>query len=216
MPLYLSDDDVDADRYSAESLREAREELDAVTPDDAERTAPGSTRQPGIPADRDADFTRDAELSRREALGVLVSASAAQGVAEAQTRIVPARQPDGPGPGPEIMAADTLQGDRVLNLQGELLGKIRDIMLDVRHGRIAYAVLSSGGAMGLGDRLYAVPWSALTLDAEQRCFVLEISRERLMSAPAFDREQWPSMADPAFVTSVHDYYGRPSYWKSPV
>ena len=65
------------------------------------------------------------------------------------------------GPGPEIMAADTLEGDRVVNIDGEQLGKIRDIMIDVPNGRIAYAVMSSGGIMGLGDKLFAVPWPSL-------------------------------------------------------
>lgn len=116
------------------------------------------------------------------------------------------------GPGAEVMAADTLQGYAVLNRQGELLGKIRDLMVDVSRGRIAYAVLSSGGVIGFGDRLYAMPWSALTLDAERRCFILDVDKARLRAAPGFDKEHWPSMADARFAKSVHDYYGVESYW----
>src|ERR1700757_5074279 len=69
------------------------------------------------------------------------------------------------GPGPEVMAADTLEGDPVVNESGETLGKIRDIMIDVPSGRVAYAVLSVGGLMGMGNKLFAIPWAALVLDA---------------------------------------------------
>ena len=116
------------------------------------------------------------------------------------------------GPGPEVMAADTLEGDRVVNGAGEDLGKIRDIMIDVPNGRVAYAVLSSGGMLGIGDRLFAVPWSAMMLDADRHCFVLDVSRDRLKSAPGFDKDHWPTMADPVWATSVHEYFGSQPYW----
>jgi len=116
------------------------------------------------------------------------------------------------GPGPEIMAADTLEGDRVVNAAGDQLGKIRDIMIDVPNGRIAYAVLSSGGVMGLGDKLFAIPWNALVLDADNHRFVLDIDKERLKNAPGFDKDHWPSMADSRFAQSVYEYYDTPPYW----
>src|ERR1051325_2479606 len=71
----------------------------------------------------------------------------------------------GDGPGPEVMDAKTLIGDDVVNGQGEDLGNIEAIMLDVTSGRIAYAVLSFGGFLGMGSKLFAIPWGALTLDA---------------------------------------------------
>lgn len=116
------------------------------------------------------------------------------------------------GPGPEIMASDTLEGDTVVNLTGETLGKIRDIMIDVPSGRVAYAVMSVGGVMGIGDKLFAVPWNALVLDADNHCFVLDVSKERLKDAPGFDKEHWPELADARFATSVYEYYGTPPYW----
>jgi sporulation protein YlmC with PRC-barrel domain len=117
------------------------------------------------------------------------------------------------GPGPQVMAADTLQGNKVINLQGEQLGEIQDIMLDVPSGRIAYAVLSFGGVLGIGDKLFAIPWSALTLDADRDCFVLDIDKERLKHAPGFDKDHWPSMADPVWGTGVHSFYKRRPYWE---
>lgn len=117
------------------------------------------------------------------------------------------------GPGPQLMAADTLQGDSVMNPQGEDLGDIKAIMLDVRQGRIAYAVLSFGGLMGIGDKLFAIPWHALTLDTEKKCFILNISKEKLKAAPGFDKNHWPEMADSRWANEVHGYYEVQPYWK---
>ncbi len=116
------------------------------------------------------------------------------------------------GPGPEVMAASTLNGDDVMNHAEQKLGKIHDIMLDVPSGRIAYAVLSRGGLLGVGDKLFAIPWSALKLDAVNHCFVLDVSEERLKEAEGFDKDHWPSMADRAWATRIHEYYNQPVYW----
>src|SRR5690606_28636855 len=111
-----------------------------------------------------------------------------------------------PGPGPDIMAASTLEGDDVINAAGEDLGTIKEIMIDVRAGRIAYAVMSSGGFLGIGDKLFAIPWAALTLDIERKAFVLDVARDRLKEAPGFDKDHWPAMADRTWAREVHDYY----------
>lgn len=122
-------------------------------------------------------------------------------------------QGSGAGPGPQVMASDSLEGDRVVNARGENIGKIRDIMIDVPTGRVAYAVLSFGGVMGIGSKLFAVPWSALTLDTDNKCFVMDIDKERLENAPGFDKDDWPNMADPQFANSIHQYYDRRPYWQ---
>src|SRR6201998_4915367 len=80
----------------------------------------------------------------------------------------------GKGPGPDVMAAATLDGNKVMSSDGEHVGKISDIMLDVRNGRIAYAVLSEGGFLGMGSNLHAIPWSALTLDTDEKSFLVHI------------------------------------------
>jgi sporulation protein YlmC with PRC-barrel domain len=116
------------------------------------------------------------------------------------------------GPGPRIMAASTLEGDEVMNRDGEKLGTIEEIMLDVASGRIAYAVLSTGGFLGIGDKLFAIPWQALTLDVENECFILDVQKNRLEDAPGFDKDQWPAMADQRWATEVHEYYSARPYW----
>lgn len=117
------------------------------------------------------------------------------------------------GPGPEIMAAATLTGETVNSTNGEALGKIEAIMLDVRSGRIAYAVLSFGGFLGVGEKLFAIPWSALVLDTHARCFILDVSKEKLERAPGFDKDHWPSMADARWATELHGYYDVVPYWR---
>jgi hypothetical protein len=116
-------------------------------------------------------------------------------------------------PGPFVMSCATLTGDAVVNRANEDLGKLDHIMIDVPSGRIAYAVLECGGVFGIGARLFAVPWGAMTLDADRHCFVLDIDKRRLESAPGFDRDHWPAMADAGWASRIHDYYGIPPYWR---
>jgi sporulation protein YlmC with PRC-barrel domain len=110
------------------------------------------------------------------------------------------------GPGPAFMSASTLIGDGVYNLQSENLGDVKDIMLDMRTGKVAYAVLSFGGFLGMGEKLFAVPWAALKLDTENQRFALDIDKDRLEKAPGFDKDSWPDMADPAWENGIHSYY----------
>ncbi|ANB72671.1 photosystem reaction center subunit H [Paraburkholderia phytofirmans OLGA172] len=120
----------------------------------------------------------------------------------------------GEGAGPDVMTAATLAGNKVVTSDGEHVGKISEIMLDVRGGRIAYAVLSNGGFLGMGDTLHAIPWSALTLDTDEKCFRLDMTAERIKAAPGFDKDHWPLMADAQWGSSVHEYYNRRPYWQS--
>jgi sporulation protein YlmC with PRC-barrel domain len=107
---------------------------------------------------------------------------------------------------PTLLSASTVIGDNVCNLKDEDLGSIDDIMLDTSSGKIRYAVLSSGGFLGMGDRLFAVPWSALKLDAEHKRFILDVDVDRLKEAPGFDKDHWPDMADSKWSSSNDSYY----------
>lgn len=109
---------------------------------------------------------------------------------------------------PTLLSASTIAGDEVVNLKDEKLGTIDDIMLDVQTGKIRYAVLSSGGFLGMGDRLFAVPWSAFRLDAENKRFILDVDVDRLKAAPGFDKDSWPNMADSAWTSNIESYYAR--------
>ncbi|MBB5458076.1 PRC-barrel domain-containing protein [Paraburkholderia sp. Cpub6] len=120
----------------------------------------------------------------------------------------------GDGPGPAVMAAATLDGNKVISSDGQDLGKISDIMLDVRSGRIAYAVLTEGAFLGIGGTLHAIPWRSLTLDTDRKCFQLDATAEQVKSSPGFDKDHWPAMADRAWGTSVHQFYHREPYWEA--
>jgi sporulation protein YlmC with PRC-barrel domain len=128
-------------------------------------------------------------------------------------QIIPSDHPNNRGPGPEVMDAATLIGDNVVNAAGESLGKIEAIMLDVASGRIAYAVLSFGGFLGMGSKLFAIPWGALTLDAREHSFILDVSKEKLENAEGFDKDHWPSMADANWAAELHSYYNITPYWE---
>ena len=114
---------------------------------------------------------------------------------------------DTSGPGPRLMGAETLIGNDVYNRQGEDLGDIKEIMLDVPAGRICYAVLSFGGLLGMGEKLFAVPWEALTLDTDKKRFTLDVSKYRLEDAPGFDKDHWPNMSDQTWAKGIRTYYG---------
>jgi sporulation protein YlmC with PRC-barrel domain len=114
---------------------------------------------------------------------------------------------DSSGPGPALMGADTLIGDSVVNAQEDDLGDIKEIMLDMRSGQVAYAVLSFGGFLGLGEKLFAVPWQALHLDTVNKRFVLNVDKDRLQNAPGFDPDRWPDMSDVGWANQIHAFYG---------
>jgi len=114
----------------------------------------------------------------------------------------------------DIYRASKLIGADVENLQGEKLGDIKDVVLDPETGRITYAVLSFGGFMGLGEKYFAIPWSALTSKAgEKGDFVLNVDKEKLKNAPGFDKNNWPNMADRHWAEQVYTYYGITPYWE---
>jgi sporulation protein YlmC with PRC-barrel domain len=111
-----------------------------------------------------------------------------------------------------IQKASDLIGKSVQNTRGEPLGKVHDLAIDAEHGRVAYAVLSFGGFLGMGDKWFAVPTGALTLPADCKQFVLAVDKDRLKGATGFDKDRWPKMDDPSWSTKVHEFYGQRPYW----
>jgi sporulation protein YlmC with PRC-barrel domain len=114
---------------------------------------------------------------------------------------------------PQVLSASTLKGDKVRNSAGEDLGKIEEFMIDLETGRLAYAVLSFGGFLGVGNKLFAVPFQAMTLDTDKHEFVLNVDKTLLKNAPGFDKDRWPDMADRAWGSQVYKYYGIDPYWQ---
>lgn len=110
------------------------------------------------------------------------------------------------GLGSRVLSASSLSSDDVYNPKDEKLGSIKELMLDIESGKIRYAVLSFGGFLSLGEKLFAVPWSALTVDTGKKRIIMDTDEERLKNAPGFDPDNWPNMADATWGKSVHAYY----------
>lgn len=106
-----------------------------------------------------------------------------------------------------VLSASSLTGDSVKNLKGDDLGDIKDIMIDTENGQVQYYVLSFGGLMGMGDKLFAIPPQAIDVDTEKECMVLNVEEETLKNAPGFDDDNWPTLADERFRDEVYSYYG---------
>ncbi|GJM29539.1 MAG: hypothetical protein DHS20C17_21740 [Cyclobacteriaceae bacterium] len=114
---------------------------------------------------------------------------------------------------PVNLSASTMIGTNVKNPQGDSLGDIKEIMIDTISARVSYVVLSFGGFMGLGDKYFAIPWEAFTIDEDDDEFVLDVPKEKLENAPGFDKDNWPNNADHTYVNSVFDYYGYRPHWE---
>ena len=114
---------------------------------------------------------------------------------------------------PTILSAGTLLNTEVTNIEGEDLGTIVSYGVDMEQGRIAFAVLSFGGWMGLGDKWFAVPWEALEYSMHDKKFILNVDRDFLKEAPGMDKENWPSVQDRRFALEVYKHYGRTAYWE---
>ena len=105
-----------------------------------------------------------------------------------------------------LLSASSITGDPVVNANGDDLGSIKDLMVETESGKIAYAVLSFGGLLGFGDKLFAIPFEKFTIDFAQKRMVLNVDQEQLENGPGFDKNDWPDFADPTFRSSVDIYY----------
>ncbi|HEY0191377.1 MAG TPA: PRC-barrel domain-containing protein [Kofleriaceae bacterium] len=111
------------------------------------------------------------------------------------------------------LGASTLIHDKVVNLAGDDIGQIEELMIDVTTGRVAYAVMSFGGFLGIGNKLFALPWSAITVDEVKRCFVVNVTRDTLDGMPGFDKEHWPDQGDLEHAAGVYRQWGGgSSHW----
>jgi len=103
-----------------------------------------------------------------------------------------------------------LDGMKVKNMEGEDVGKIEDLVIELDNGHVSYAALSFGGVLGVGNKLFAIPWNALEVktgkDANDKYFLLAVDKERLKEAPGFDKSQWPDLADRSWSKEVDEFY----------
>ena len=111
-----------------------------------------------------------------------------------------------------VISASKVTGTNVYNTDGELLGEINDVMIDKRSGKIAYAVMSFGGLLGIGQRYHPLPWATLKYDTRQGGYVVGINADQLEGAPTYGANEVPAWGDRAYETRIHDYYKAVPYW----
>jgi sporulation protein YlmC with PRC-barrel domain len=104
-----------------------------------------------------------------------------------------------------FLTASTVIGDKIENPKGEKLGHIKDVMLDIQLGKIEYVIMEFGGFLGLGEKLFAIPFSALKLNTHKHSFIVDWDKETLKKAPGFDKHHWPSTN--RHFEEVNSYWG---------
>jgi sporulation protein YlmC with PRC-barrel domain len=113
----------------------------------------------------------------------------------------------------DLISSEKVEGTAVMNRQGEKLGSIESVMIEKRSGRVAYAVMSFGGFLGIGDQHHPVPWSSLTYDTNAGGYVIDADRARLQGAPVYKSSETPNWSDRQWGQRVHQYYGVRPYWE---
>lgn len=113
---------------------------------------------------------------------------------------------EGPHPNSPLkfLTASSIIGDKVLSPDGDRLGSIKDIMIDLGEGKIEYVVIELGGFLGIGEKYFAIPYSILQVDPKKQVFILDQSKETLRNAPGFDKNHWPE-------TNTH-MFDSATYW----
>ncbi len=112
-----------------------------------------------------------------------------------------------------VKISEDVVGKDVKNLAEDNLGQIKEVMLDKVSGRVAYVVLESGTFLGMGGKLFAIPWNSINYDKTGECFILNVDKEKIKTAPGFNKENWPDMSDRSWGQTVFDFYGLSPYWQ---
>ncbi len=120
---------------------------------------------------------------------------------------------DGDGKDHRLISAGKVEGTAVYNRSGERLGTVEDVMLDKVSGKVAFAVMSFGGFLGIGEKYHPLPWSTLTYDLQQGGYVVDMTRGQLEAAPSYGLNENVDLNDDVYGRRVYDYYKAP-YWNA--
>jgi PRC-barrel domain protein len=113
-----------------------------------------------------------------------------------------------------LIASDKVEGTAVYRSNGDKVGQIDRVMIDKISGKVAYAVMSFGGFMGIGEDYYPLPWSLLTYNPKLEGYEVNVSEQQLKGAPKYSKHENWDWTDRARGQKVYDYYGAPPYWAS--
>ena len=106
----------------------------------------------------------------------------------------------------DLISSDKVEGTAVYNRSGDRLGSVYNFMVNKRSGKVAYAVMSFGGFLGMGASYHPLPWDQLTYDPVQGGYIVDLTREQLEGAPAYSGSEAPLWNDPAYSRGIDDYY----------
>lgn len=113
-----------------------------------------------------------------------------------------------------ITRASKIIGETVVNRQSEKVGKIHELVIDAKNNRVAYAVLTYGGFLGMGNKLFAMPWEAFEFSTTENKLILNVDKEKLEAAPGFEEdEKWPDFSDTGWGEGIYTYYNFTPPWK---
>jgi hypothetical protein len=111
-----------------------------------------------------------------------------------------------------LIASDKVEGTAVYNRQNERLGTVLNFMVDKTTGRVAYAVMSFGGFLGIGESYHPLPWRVLTYDMAKGGFVVDLDKSRLSKAPSYTAATAPNWSDRTYGSRIDAFYGMSPYW----
>lgn len=111
-----------------------------------------------------------------------------------------------------LISADKVEGTSVKNRQGESLGTIDSVMIDKFTGKVAYAVMSFGGFLGIGDRYHPLPWGVLDYEPSEDAYVVDLDKAKLEGAPSISRAEYTNLENRSWGEKVYRYYDVPPYW----
>jgi PRC-barrel domain len=111
-----------------------------------------------------------------------------------------------------LISASKVNGTSVYNTSGDSIGKIYDVMLDKVSGKVAYAIMSFGGFLGIGDSYHPLPWALLKYDTNARGYVVNLTKQKLEGAPNYAAGSEPAWGDRAYDKKVYGYYDTSPFW----
>jgi sporulation protein YlmC with PRC-barrel domain len=114
-------------------------------------------------------------------------------------------------PSDALISADRVEGTEVYNGAGDHLGEVEDVIIDKQSGKVAYAVMSFGGVLGIGEKYHPVPWSMLKYDTGRNGYIVPLDKRQLDGAPAYSAGEM-RFADRDWNARIYDYYRVPPYW----
>lgn len=111
-----------------------------------------------------------------------------------------------------LISSERVEGTRVFNAEGDKLGSVDCLMLDKQQGKVAYAVMSFGGFLGIGEMRHPLPWQTLTYDEDKEGYVVDLSKDQLERAPTLEAGNYDRLKDRTFGASIYSHYGQTPYW----